>query len=104
MEIKVPEVGESVVEALCEIETDKITLEINAEASGVLRIKVPAGTTVKIGSAIGSIEEGEAPKEKGEPKEKPAAEEKQESKDKPVPGEKEAAPSAVSRTVPERHL
>src|SRR6266516_227467 len=75
MEIKVPEVGESVVEALvakwhkedgaqvskdeplCEIETDKITLEINAEAGGVLRIKVPAGTTVKIGSVIGLIDE-----------------------------------------------
>ena len=54
MEIKVPEVGESVVEALvakwhkkdgervakdeplCEIETDKITMELNAEVDGVL--------------------------------------------------------------------
>jgi 2-oxoglutarate dehydrogenase E2 component (dihydrolipoamide succinyltransferase) len=75
MEIKIPEVGESVFEALvakwhkqdgepvtrdetvCEIETDKITLEINAEADGVLRIRVPEGTTVKIGSVIGAIEE-----------------------------------------------
>ena len=43
---------------VCEIETDKITLEINAEADGILRIKVPEGTTVKIGSVIGVIEEG----------------------------------------------
>lgn len=80
MDIKIPEVGESVFEALvakwhkqdgepvkrdetvCEIETDKITLEINAEAEGVLRIKEPEGRTVKIGSVIGVIEEaGPAP-------------------------------------------
>jgi 2-oxoglutarate dehydrogenase E2 component (dihydrolipoamide succinyltransferase) len=75
MEIKVPEVGESVVEALvakwlrkdgervakdqalCEIETDKITFEINADAAGVLSVKVPEGTTVKIGTVIGAIDE-----------------------------------------------
>ena len=75
MEIKIPEVGESVFEALvakwhkqngeevardepvCEIETDKVTMEINAEADGVLRVKVPEGTTVKIGTVIGVIDE-----------------------------------------------
>jgi 2-oxoglutarate dehydrogenase E2 component (dihydrolipoamide succinyltransferase) len=75
MEIKVPEVGESVYEALvaswkkgdgdmvrkdeplCELETDKITLELTAEAAGVLAIAVPAGATVKIGTVIGSIDE-----------------------------------------------
>ncbi|MCM2358895.1 MAG: dihydrolipoyllysine-residue succinyltransferase [Geobacteraceae bacterium] len=79
MQIKVPEVGESVFEALvakwlkedgaqvakdeplCEIETDKITLEISAEADGILRVKVAAGTTVKIGSVIGEIKEQAAP-------------------------------------------
>jgi 2-oxoglutarate dehydrogenase E2 component (dihydrolipoamide succinyltransferase) len=75
MEIRIPEVGESVFEALiarwhkndgervakdetlCEIETDKITLEIAADGDGILRITVPAGTTVKIGTVIGTIEE-----------------------------------------------
>jgi len=75
MEIKIPAVGESVFEALvakwlkkdgelvkkdeplCEIETDKITLEINAEAAGVLSIGVKAGETVKIGTVIGAIDE-----------------------------------------------
>jgi 2-oxoglutarate dehydrogenase E2 component (dihydrolipoamide succinyltransferase) len=75
MEIKIPEVGESVVEALvakwhkkdgeqvvrdepvCEIETDKITMEINAEADGVLKVNVPEGTTVKIGTIIGVVDE-----------------------------------------------
>lgn len=75
MDIRIPEVGESVQEALlakwfrhdgdevkkdeplCEIETDKITLDINADIAGVLSIAVPEGTTVKIGAIIGSLEE-----------------------------------------------
>lgn len=75
MEIKIPEVGESVREALlakwfkqhgdvvkrdeplCEIETDKITLDLNADAAGVLSISVNEGTTVAVGTTIGSIAE-----------------------------------------------
>jgi len=75
MEIKVPEVGESVYEGLlvkwhkrdgdmvykddpiCEIETDKITIELNAEVDGILTIRVREGKTVKIGSVIGVIDE-----------------------------------------------
>jgi 2-oxoglutarate dehydrogenase E2 component (dihydrolipoamide succinyltransferase) len=78
MEIKVPEVGESIREALlakwhrksgeavkadepvCEIETDKITLEINAETDGILTTLADEGATVKIGQTIGRIEEGRA--------------------------------------------
>jgi 2-oxoglutarate dehydrogenase E2 component (dihydrolipoamide succinyltransferase) len=73
MDIKIPEVGESVYEALvgrwlkqdgdtvakdealCEIETDKITFELQAEGTGTLQITVPAGSTVKIGTVIGQI-------------------------------------------------
>jgi 2-oxoglutarate dehydrogenase E2 component (dihydrolipoamide succinyltransferase) len=116
MEIKVPEVGESVFEALvakwhkndgdrvekdeplCEIETDKITLEINAEVGGVLSIKVPAGTTVKIGSVIGSIAEGKASKEKE------ASVKQEEQKEKSAAGKKEAPPPAVSQPAPVRHV
>ena len=75
MEIKIPEVGESVREALlakwfkkngdvvtrdeplCEIETDKITLDLNADVAGVLSISVLEGTTVTVGTTIGTIEE-----------------------------------------------
>jgi 2-oxoglutarate dehydrogenase E2 component (dihydrolipoamide succinyltransferase) len=78
MEIRVPSVGESVVQAmvskwhkkdgeavvkdelLCDIETDKITVELNAEAEGILFIKVQEGETVEIGAVIGIIEEGQA--------------------------------------------
>ncbi len=78
MEIKIPEVGESVREALlakwfkksgdvvkrdeplCEIETDKITLDLNADATGLLTISVSEGTTVAVGTIIGTIEESAA--------------------------------------------
>ncbi|MFA5517021.1 MAG: dihydrolipoyllysine-residue succinyltransferase [Desulfuromonadales bacterium] len=96
MEIKVPAVGESIHEAtiakwhkqngetvrkddiLCELETDKITLEVNAEADGVLSIAVGEGETVEVGALIGTIEDGaaaeKAPAKKGaKEEEKPAA-------------------------------
>ncbi len=75
MEIKIPEVGESVREALlakwfkkngelvkkdealCEIETDKITLDIQSDAAGILSILVAEGTTVAVGTVVGSIAE-----------------------------------------------
>jgi 2-oxoglutarate dehydrogenase E2 component (dihydrolipoamide succinyltransferase) len=74
IEIKVPSVGESVAEALLAqwfkadgdvvkideplfvIETDKVTLEVVAEADGVLAIKVPEGETVAIGDMVGTLE------------------------------------------------
>jgi 2-oxoglutarate dehydrogenase E2 component (dihydrolipoamide succinyltransferase) len=74
IEIKVPSVGESVTEALLAewfkengdtvrkdeplfvLETDKVTLEVTAEAAGVLSVKVPAGNTVKIGTVVGTID------------------------------------------------
>lgn len=69
----VPAVGESITEVtiatwnkkdgevvkaeeiLCEIESDKATFELAAEASGVLSIKAPAGTTLQIGDVICTI-------------------------------------------------
>ncbi|HOP40984.1 MAG TPA: 2-oxo acid dehydrogenase subunit E2, partial [Geobacteraceae bacterium] len=75
MELRVPEVGESITEALvakwrrkngesvrkeepvCELETDKVTLEINAGADGILAILVPEGETVAIGTVIAAIHE-----------------------------------------------
>ena len=79
IELKIPEVGEAVQEALLAqwlkkdgesvrkdevlfvIETDKVTLEISAPADGVLKILVPEGQTVKVGSVVGQIEETAAP-------------------------------------------
>ena len=79
VDIKVPSLGESVTEAtvgkwfkaagdavkvdepLCELETDKVTVEVPAPTSGVLaEIKVAEGATVAVGSVLGSIKEGAA--------------------------------------------
>lgn len=79
VEIKVPELGESVVEAtvarwlvqtgdpvkagdpLVELETDKVDLEIPAQTDGVMgSITVEAGADVSIGDVLGTIEAGEA--------------------------------------------
>jgi 2-oxoglutarate dehydrogenase E2 component (dihydrolipoamide succinyltransferase) len=74
VEIKIPEVGESVQEALLAewfkqdgeqvdrdeplfvIETDKVTLEVVAEVAGVLQTAVAAGETVAVGAVVGHID------------------------------------------------
>ena len=103
VEIKVPGVGESVTEAtlaewfkkdgdtvrkdepLFVIETDKVTLEVVAEADGVLSIKVQAGEMVAIGAVVGTIDSETAPTKKMKPEEK----------------EPEAEKAAVEETRPE---
>ena len=85
IEVKIPNVGESVQEAILAqwykqdgdmvqkdeplfvIETDKVTLEIEAEAAGRLKIVVPEGDTVAIGTVVGTIDTEVAPKEIAEP-------------------------------------
>jgi 2-oxoglutarate dehydrogenase E2 component (dihydrolipoamide succinyltransferase) len=76
-EIVVPALGESVKEAtvakwlkkigdavavddaLVELETDKVTLEVNAKSAGVLKeIKVQTGSNVAVGAVLGTIGEG----------------------------------------------
>ena len=110
MDIKVPEIGESIVEAtisrwhrkegeavrkddlLCELETDKITLELHADGDGTLSIEVKEGETVEIGTVIGRIAEGAAPekapeeaKEKAEEKPKKVEERRAEAPEPPKP-------------------
>jgi len=118
IEIKVPSVGESVTEALLAqwfkkdgdavrkdeplfvLETDKVTLEVTAEAAGVLSVKVPDGTTVKVGTVVGAIDTisaaGAAEKKKlpRAPEPKPPVMEKPQ-----VPAE--APAKAETREVPE---
>lgn len=55
--------GEAVAkdELLVELETDKVTLEVNAPAAGALKeIKVAEGDNVEVGALLGVIEEGAA--------------------------------------------
>jgi 2-oxoglutarate dehydrogenase E2 component (dihydrolipoamide succinyltransferase) len=87
-EVRVPALGESVTEAtvatwfkkpgdavaademLCELETDKVTVEVPAPAAGTLgEIVAPEGTTVAPNALLATIAEGAA----AAPKEAPAA-------------------------------
>ena len=99
-EIRVPTLGESVTEAtvsqwfkqkgeavsadepLVELETDKVTVEVPAPASGVIEsIDVADGATVEVGALLGAIAEGEGavaapaakPAAKADPAPAPAA-------------------------------
>jgi len=75
IEVKIPPMGESITsgvlakwhvadgaivkkdQPLFELETDKITSEGTAEAAGKITFKVPAGTDVKIGQVVATIDE-----------------------------------------------
>lgn len=75
LEIKVPTVGESITEVtisewikkdgdyveldeiICELESDKASFELNAEAAGKLKIKAQEGETLEIGAVICEIDE-----------------------------------------------
>ena len=87
-QIKVPTLGESVSEAtvaqwlkkegdtvaadepIVELETDKVTLEVNAPEAGVIsKIAAPEGTNVEVDAILGEISaDGAAPAPKEEPK------------------------------------
>ena len=75
VEMKVPSPGESITEVqiarwikndgdyvekdeeVCEIDSDKATLTLSAEASGILKILVKEGETIPVGSVVCSIDE-----------------------------------------------
>ena len=122
IEVTVPELGESVLEAtvsrwlkkegdfvnagdvLVELETDKVNLEVGAKGSGVLqKIEVPEGADVKVGNVLGIIEEktaeeqGEGKKEEGEKSEG------EEQKLEPVLAEaKQEEPAQAKEATPAR--
>jgi 2-oxoglutarate dehydrogenase E2 component (dihydrolipoamide succinyltransferase) len=119
-EIRVPTLGESVSEAtvakwlknvgdavavddpLVELETDKVTLEVNAQAAGVLsEILAPAGENVAVGALLGMIgAAGAAPvKAAAAPAAKPAP------SPAPAPAKAEAALApSVQKLVTENKL
>jgi len=105
-EIRVPALGESVVEAtvgqwfkeagdavsadepLVELETDKVTVEVPAPTSGVLsEIKVNSGDTVAVGALLGAISDGDG-------KAKPAKAKEAKPKTPPKPAKAAAKPAA----------
>ncbi len=103
IELKIPSVGESVTqvtiaawlkedgdyvemdEAVAELESDKATVELNAEKGGQLKILVEEGEDVEIGAVVATIDTSvEAPEGSGDSE--PAVE-------APAPKEEKAAPA-----------
>ncbi len=91
-DIKVPTLGESVTtatvarwlkkvgdrvaadEALVELETDKVTVEVNSPAAGTLgTLAADEGAEVEVGALLGTVEEGEGATAAAKPAEAPAA-------------------------------
>ncbi|MEF2074083.1 2-oxoglutarate dehydrogenase complex dihydrolipoyllysine-residue succinyltransferase [Consotaella aegiceratis] len=120
-EIKVPTLGESVTEAtiaqwfkkpgdsvaqdetIAELETDKVTVEVPAPASGVLQdIAAKEGETVEVGAIIGSIGDGEGKSggsSVGEPKPEKAPAPAQAEKAEPAPQASAAASGKLVEVV-----
>ncbi|MBV9112160.1 MAG: 2-oxoglutarate dehydrogenase complex dihydrolipoyllysine-residue succinyltransferase [Hyphomicrobiales bacterium] len=112
-EIRVPTLGESVTEAtigrwfkqpgepvkadepLVELETDKVTLEVNAPAAGVLGEQLAKeGQTVAVNAVLGSITEGAAAPAKSAPDKAAPAKSSEPRKVEP------ATPSTSAKTAP----
>lgn len=119
LEMKVPSPGESITEveiatwlvkdgdyvekdqAIAEVDSDKATLELPAEASGIITLKAEEGDAVKVGQVVCLIDtgaskpDGAAAPVQDAPAEAPKAEAK---KEEPKKEEPKAAPAATYAT------
>lgn len=115
LEVKIPSVGESITsgvisawhksdgeavskgDTLLTIDTDKVSTDLTAEESGVIRIQVQAGEEVTIGQVVAVIEAAgvKAGSEPAKAKAPKAAESK--SAPAPVTSSSESAPLAVEK-------
>ncbi len=119
LEMKVPSPGESISEveiaewlvqdgdyvekdqAIAEVDSDKATLELPAEASGIITLKAEEGDVVEVGQVVCLIDtDAEAPsggkkeeKKEDSSKEETPKQEKKEEKDKPSQESKETSSS-----------
>jgi 2-oxoglutarate dehydrogenase E2 component (dihydrolipoamide succinyltransferase) len=121
IEVTVPEMGESILEAtvshwlkkegeyvnvgdvLVELETDKVNVEVGAKGAGVLQqIKVQEGGDVKVGQVLGMIDEKAAQSQSQPPAPAPetkAVEESAEKPPEPVLEQKQASPPDSRQNV-----
>lgn len=126
LEMKVPSPGESITEveiatwlvkdgdyvekdqAIAEVDSDKATLELPAEASGIITLKAEEGDAVAVGQVVclidtsaekpsGDAAAADAPKAEGKKEEDKKAEDKKEEKAEPAKAEK-SAPDATYAT------
>lgn len=121
IEIKVPEVGESISEVtlvewlvedgawverdevLCELESEKATFELSAEKAGILQIVAENGTDLNIGDLACRIDDSaEPPADRGaakeEEKETPKTE-KKEAAEKPAPAKSDAKATPIAKSM-----
>ena len=115
VEIKVPTLGESVTEAtvakwfkqpgdavaldeaVCELETDKVTIEVNAPSAGALKEIIAAeGSDVGVGALLATLDEGAA----GATASPPPAAEKKEEAPAPAHAAKAAEPAPAAPPPP----
>ena len=114
IDVAIPQVGESITEVtigqwvkkdgdlvemdevLCEIESEKATLEIRSESSGKLKILAKEGETLAVGAKIAEIDtDVKVPEKEKETTEKPA--EKPEKPAEPVQKKAEAKPKTEEK-------
>lgn len=113
-EIKIPQIGESITEVtlttwhksdgdyvemgenLCEIESDKASMDLPAEVSGVLKISTEEGEEVAVGGVIGTIDESASAGASAPAKEP----EKEEAKEEPVATSAPASNKEVQHASP----
>ncbi|WP_378181434.1 2-oxoglutarate dehydrogenase complex dihydrolipoyllysine-residue succinyltransferase [Aquimarina sp. SS2-1] len=105
LEMKVPSPGESITEveiaqwlvedgdyvekdqAIAEVDSDKATLELPAEASGIITLKAEEGDAVAVGEVVCLIDTDAAKPDGNTSNEAPKAEEKKEATPEPVKSE-----------------
>ena len=128
VDIITPDLGESVSEAtvaswfkaegeavakdepICELETDKVTLEVNAAADGVLeKIIAKEGESVEKGAKLGLIKEGAAPTKSDDEKtddkaQKDQKENEDETKATPTSSGDKKNPPSVQKIASEKNL
>ncbi len=116
-ELKVPSPGESISEVeiaqwlvsdgdyvekdqvICEVDSDKATLELTAEVAGAIKLIAEEGQTVEVGEVVCEIDtDAKAPEGSSAPKEEqaPKEEKKEESEPDPMPAKKEEPAKASS--------
>jgi len=119
LEVKIPEIGESITEVtlvkwlksngdyvemdepICEVESDKATFEINAEAAGKLETQAEEDQDLEVGDVIAKIDtDAEAPAANEKKKEEPEGKEEEVEKEQAT--QKEAPEEEAEKEKPEQ--
>lgn len=115
IEMKMPSPGESISEVeiaqllvsngdvvemdqvIAEIDSDKATLELNAEAAGKIELLISEGDTVKVGQVVCKIDTSVAPEKKAEKPTNQKASEESKKEEKPAAQAKEKASAPTEK-------